>query len=391
MRLEVPLEGTCAEAGIEAPFDDGVHGRIGQLNLQLAAFQAAVQIVDHEADDAADFLAGQRLVIHDLVNPVQEFGTEVGLQQTVHGLPGFGPDFAVFNAVEDVFAAEVAGHDQDRVLEVHGAALAVRNAAVVQDLQQDVENIGMRLFHFVEQDDTIGMAADGLGQLAAFVVADISGRRADQTGDAEFLHVFGHIDPDHVLLIVKERLGEGFGQFGLADAGGAQEQEGAQRPVRILDARAGAQDGLGNLLYGFVLPDDPAVQLILKMQQLLPLALHQAGDGDAGPAADDPGDFLLGDPVAQEAVFAAAFLGDGLLLLELLLQLRKLAVLQFGGAVQVVGTFGLLDLGVDALDFLAEAGDFSDGFLLRLPAGLHRTEGIPLLGQLALHLVQMHL
>ena len=36
----------------------------------------------------------------------------------------------------DVLAADVAGHDDDGVSEVHGAALAVGEAAVVQDLEQ---------------------------------------------------------------------------------------------------------------------------------------------------------------------------------------------------------------------------------------------------------------
>ena len=66
--------------------------------------------------------------------------------------------------------------------------------------------IGVRLFHLVEEHDRVRAAADGLGQLAAFFIADISGRRTDQTRHGEFLHVFGHVDTDKVLLIVKQRL-----------------------------------------------------------------------------------------------------------------------------------------------------------------------------------------
>ena len=54
---------------------------------------------------------------------------------------------------EDELAADVRGHDDDGVLEVDGAALAVGEAAVVEDLQQDVEDVVVRLLDLVEQDD----------------------------------------------------------------------------------------------------------------------------------------------------------------------------------------------------------------------------------------------
>ena len=47
-----------------------------------------------------------------------------------------------------------------------------------------------------------------------------------------------------VLLVVKQRLGQRLGQLGLADARRAEEQERAERAVRVLDAGAAALDGL---------------------------------------------------------------------------------------------------------------------------------------------------
>ena len=79
----------------------------------------------------------------------------------------------------------------------------------------------MSLFHFVKEDDGVGFAADGFGQLAAFLIADVSGRRSDQAGHRELLHVFAHIDADQVLFVVKEGLGQSLGKLGLADTGGS--------------------------------------------------------------------------------------------------------------------------------------------------------------------------
>ena len=41
--------------------------------------------------------------------------------------------------------ADIAGHDNDSVLEVNGAALRIGNAAIVQNLKQDIPDILMRL------------------------------------------------------------------------------------------------------------------------------------------------------------------------------------------------------------------------------------------------------
>jgi hypothetical protein len=54
------------------------------------------------------------------------------------------------------------------------------NRPVVEQLQQDVEHLRVRLLDLVEQDHGVGPATDGLGQLAGFVVPDITGRGADQ-------------------------------------------------------------------------------------------------------------------------------------------------------------------------------------------------------------------
>ena len=48
------------------------------------------------------------------------------------------------------------------------------------------------------------------------------------------------------LLVIEQEIGQRLGQLGLADAGGAEEQERADRPVGILQAGAGAAHGVGD-------------------------------------------------------------------------------------------------------------------------------------------------
>ena len=124
-------------------------------------------------------------------------------------------------------------------------------------------------------DHAVGLAAHSFRQLAALVVTHVSRGRADEAGDRELLHVLGHVYADDIVLVVKKLLCQSLGQLRLAYAGGAKEEEGADGPLGVGDAGPGAEDGLGDPLHRLVLTDKAAVELIVQMQQLLPLALSE--------------------------------------------------------------------------------------------------------------------
>ena len=62
----------------------------------------------------------------------------------------------------------------------------------------------MCLFDLIKQYHAVRFSPDSFGQLTALFVSYVSGRRTDQTGDRIFLHVFTHIDTNHVVLVVKQ-------------------------------------------------------------------------------------------------------------------------------------------------------------------------------------------
>src|SRR5215217_1962570 len=98
---------------------------------------------------------------------------------------------------------------------------------------RDVVDVGMRLLDLVEEDDRIGPPPHALGELPAFLVADVAGRRADEARDGVALHVFRHVDADYGVLVAIDHLGKRLCQLGLADAGRAEEQEGGDRPAAL--------------------------------------------------------------------------------------------------------------------------------------------------------------
>ena len=121
------------------------------------------------------------------------------------------------------------------------------------------------------------------------------------------------------------------------------------------------------------------------MQQLVALALHEAGSGDAGPALDDLGDLFLCDLVAEQTRLLAV-LRQFFLLLELLFRLGQVAVFELRGLFEVIALLGGFDVAVQLLDLLTQLLHAADGVLFVFPFGLHGVEGLALLGQLLLQL-----
>ena len=66
--------------------------------------------------------------------------------------------------------------------------------AVVHHLQQQVEQIRVRLLDLVEQQHRVRRLVDRVGQQAALIEADVAGRRADQARHRVPLHVLRHVE-----------------------------------------------------------------------------------------------------------------------------------------------------------------------------------------------------
>ena len=128
----------------------------------------------------------------------------------------------------------VGGHDDERVLEVDGASLAVRQTAVVQYLQEGVEHIGMSLLYLVEEHHAVGLASHGLGELSALVITHISRRCTDEARNGELLLILAHVYACHHLLVVEEVFRQGTCQFRFAHTCGAQEDERPDGALGIL-------------------------------------------------------------------------------------------------------------------------------------------------------------
>ncbi len=319
-----------------------------------------------------------------VVEPVEELRLERGAYDVQHPLllhlgPGQG--------VDQELTAQVRREDQDGVAEVHRPALTVGEPAVVEHLEQDVEDLGVGLLDLVQQHDAVRAAAHRLRELAALLVADVAGRGTDEPGDAVLLAVLAHVDADHGPLVVEEEVRERLGQLRLADPGRAEEEERAGGPVGVGDPGAGAAYGVRHGPDGLALPDQPPAQLGLHAQELLRLALQQASGRDAGPRADDVGDVVRADLLLDHGVDGGLLLGL-VRLGQLALQSGDLAVEQLGRGVEVSVALGTLGLAAQFVEAFLQLADAVQALLLLLPAGGQTAQLLLLVGEVAADLLE---
>ena len=166
----------------------------------------------------------------------------------------------------------------------------------------------MRLFHLVQKDDAVRLAAHRLGQNAALAVADIAGRRAHQQRDFVLLLELGHVDDGHVLLAAVKGVGQSQPGFGLADAAGADQKEDTDGTAGIGHAGARRDDGLGNAIKRMRLPDDPFFEPVLQVQDRVDLVRDHAADRDSGPRGNHFRDRLIVDENPHQSFVALKLL-----------------------------------------------------------------------------------
>jgi hypothetical protein len=195
------------------------------------------------------------------------------------------------------------------------------------------------------------------------------------------LHVLGHVDADERVLVVEEELGQGPGGLRLPDAGGAEEDERADGPVGVLEAAAGAANGVAHRLDRRSLTDDPLLQALLHVDQLLDLAFHEAAHRDVGPLGHDLGDVLGVHLLLEEALLLLQLGEPGVLLLQLLLEAGEDAELDLRGLVQVALALGGDLVGPGLLDLLLGGADLLDRGLLCLPVRLELAELLVQIGE----------
>ena len=155
------------------------------------------------------------------------------------------------------------------------------------------------------------------------------------------LHEFRHINANHGLFGIKQEVCQRLAQLGLTHPGRPEEQERTVGAIRIRQTSPGTAHRIGHGFHRLILTNDPIMERFLHAHQLVALTLQHLGYRNPGPLGDDFSNFLIRDPVAQQLHFHHFRLAGHI---QLPLQLRNLAVLQFGHLAEIPGTAGVLQV-----------------------------------------------
>ena len=153
----------------------------------------------------------------------------------------------------------------------------------------------MGFFQLIHQHQTIGAAANRLRQLAAFLIADVPGRRADQAGDRLLFHIFRHVQPDHGVPAAVDLLRQRPAQLRLSHAGGSREQQARNGPRPVPDAAVAPAHRFGHGADSFALPHHLRGQQSFQPQQPFPFPGGEPPHGNSRPGGDHPRNVRPGD------------------------------------------------------------------------------------------------
>ena len=192
-----------------------------ELDSNVVLVELRLELEDQLVDDAGNGTFVQRLELDDRIQAITELGRE-DLLDDLHGVGGVILHRKPDRGATHFLSAGIRRHDDRHVAKVRLAPVVVGQCAVVHDLQQQVENLRMRLLDLIEQQDTVRIFRNRLGQQPALIEADVARRRTDQPRNRMPLHILGHVET-HELDTHGHR--ELPGNFRLADTRGPGEQK----------------------------------------------------------------------------------------------------------------------------------------------------------------------
>src|SRR5680860_1424201 len=133
-------------------------GCIGHTKRQLAIRCQLLQTFELELHDLRQILHRERLEHDDIVYPVQEFGPELLAELGENRGLDLRTDVGVAHPIrllQDHRTPHIRGHDHHAVPEVHRPTLRIGEPPVIQDLEEEIEYVRVRLLDFVEEDDAV--------------------------------------------------------------------------------------------------------------------------------------------------------------------------------------------------------------------------------------------
>src|SRR5262249_41323847 len=129
-------------------------GRVGKVDSYVPVFETPSQIFELDLDNLFQMIFRKSMEDDDLVHSIEELRSEMishlvqdGFLHTV-----VADAFESSSIFENPNASDIGGHDDDGVFEIHSPTLSIGQPAVIQNLQQYVEDVTVRFLDFIKQN-----------------------------------------------------------------------------------------------------------------------------------------------------------------------------------------------------------------------------------------------
>src|SRR5690606_6590833 len=132
-----------------------------------------------------DIFSGERIEQNNIIHPIQEFRSKSLFQGVFNysflnlsflRLSGLSAESDSCSEIGELSGTDIGSHNHDRIPEINSSSKTVGKLAIIECLQQQVENVRMRFFDFVQQNNRVGVSPDFFCQLTTFFITDVSGR-----------------------------------------------------------------------------------------------------------------------------------------------------------------------------------------------------------------------
>src|SRR5262249_21858781 len=227
------------------------------FNRPIASAQTATvkYLVQFFTDDGAHERTRQRPEDNDLIEPIYELRAKSLPHDPQHLV--FGKDCGAGSETDLRAAmagrAEIGGEDDEAVPEICDPTAGIRQPAIVENLQKQIPDIGMRFLELVKKNDSKGLFSDPLDERVGVrpiaIAAENSGRRFSRLKLA-------HVETSHAIGRTEEKLSERLGQLGFASSGRSHEEKDADRTPRIHEARLQHGNPVDDRIDSFALAHD---------------------------------------------------------------------------------------------------------------------------------------
>src|SRR5262249_7376587 len=183
--IDGPLQRSRAHLRREAAVQEKFDSRGFPFNRPIASAQTATvkYLVQFFTDDGAHERTRQRPEDNDLIEPIYELRAKSLPHDPQHLV--FGKDCGAGSETDLRTAmagrAEIGGEDDEAVPEICDPTAGIRQPAIVENLQKQMPDIGMRFLELVKKNDSKGLFSDPLDERVGVrpiaIAAENSGRR----------------------------------------------------------------------------------------------------------------------------------------------------------------------------------------------------------------------